>query len=258
MSEEELARAQQALVGNEEARRRDLAELRAHLGTVHAALLVDDIEHLHGCVAAEEIPGLIEELHRLDWLARHRIAMGEEDGHPTLGEVGVPVTHFLFGVLPDYLLDATETLLRASEAPWHGDAVGTVEGQFEKLVKLHDVLNDFFGHALEEGALVLPSSLTGVADEWRTPDSEACVDPLSALDALYHAVDRHYADDEREALALMDRIVAVNVWCDVDGARLEPCTQRKLLYLMLRLVNSARVVLADAFALIQEIQRAAR
>lgn len=230
-------------------------ERRAQVGTVHAVLLVDEVEHLHGCFDPEEIPELIADLHRLEWLAEHRVAMGEHGRHPVLGEVGMPVPEFLFGVLPDFLLDTSDVLRAASEAQWETGARDAVEAQFEKLVKLHGVLNEFVGRALSERAVVIPAGLVSGADGWRTLGPEFHVDPLAALDALYEEVDSGYAAGDDGALEVIDRVVASSVWRDLDGVPLDALRQRKLLYLLLRLVNSAQVVLFEAFVRVQDLRR---
>ena len=252
--EEELVTDEGSPIASAE-QRNVRSERRAQGETVHAVLLVDQVEHLHGCFAPEEIPELIADLHRVEWLAGQRVAMGAHGGHPVLGEVGMPVSEFLFGVLPDFLLDTSEVLQALCEAQWQTGARDAAEAQFEKLVKLHGVLNEFVGRALSERAVVIPAGLACAADGWRTLGPEFQVDPLSALDALYEEVDGGYAASDDGALDVIDRIVASSVWCNLDGEPLDPSRQRKLLYLLLRLVNSAQVVLFEAFVRVQDLRR---
>lgn len=224
---------------------------------MRAMLFLDGVEHFHGFLDGEELPELVARLARVKWIAWQCVTRGEPGTEPDIGETGIPVVQFLFGALPGYLFNAPGEWEDAFDGDPHGAGapdVGQAHLHLEKLLQFQHVLGRFTEHGFTTRAIVAPSRLDGTAHR-TAPWSGIADDPLTALAGVYAELELCCRDGGPGATAAwINEVVHESPWDYVDGERVDPATQLKLLYLLTRTANSFQICLLELFGQIQTLQ----
>lgn len=241
------------------ARRAPDAPLHAPIEWIRAMLFLDGVESFHGFLDGEELTELVARLHRVRWIAGQHVPLVEPGSNTGDESSGIPVVQFLFGALPSYLFNAPGQwgdVFEDEPDADDGSDFGHAHRHLDKLLHYQHVIGRFIESGFAAGAIVTPSRLRP-EDEGQGTDPWAGIadDPLTALAGIYAELELCCRESGPGAKAAwINEVVQASPWVYEDGARVDPVTQRKLLYLLTRTANSFQICLLELFGQIQTLQ----